>query len=409
MDLDLNTLFQVTMHVELLLGLLLLFAWSQSFGKRALAWWATAHLFRAVSVMLLGQHGAIPNWLSIDVGNVLLFGSFALTWSGARVFGRRNPEPVWGFLGIIIWLVAAHMPQVRESPDLQMLLACSIISIYVWLTAFELWRGRDEDLISRWPLIFMLFAHGALFLLRTPLGAVLHLAPSHELAPSAWFDVLSLEALLFTISIAFLMLAIAKERTESHHRAAAQTDALTGISNRRGFLEQTAALKRGTSEVQTIGVLMFDIDNFKAINDQFGHAVGDRALQIFADIMRCAIGPTGVVGRWGGDEFAAVVYDATWERTAALAEHIRISFEQVGSDIDGRPAHATVSAGAVVGIARPFDLPALLLHADETLYRAKERGRNCVEMAPPVPGWETSPQDTVIPSLKTRPRKASAA
>src|SRR5581483_11420730 len=170
MVLDLNTLFQVTMHVELLLGLLLLFAWSQSFGKRALAWWATAHLFRAVSVMLLGQHGAIPNWLSIDVGNVLLFGSFALTWSGARVFGRRNPEPVWGFLGIIIWLVAAHMPQVRESPDLQMLLACSIISIYVWLTAFELWRGRDEDLISRWPLIFMLFAHGALFLLRTPLG-----------------------------------------------------------------------------------------------------------------------------------------------------------------------------------------------------------------------------------------------
>ena len=95
MDLDVNTLFLVTMHVEIMLGLLLFFAWAQSFGKRALAWWGSAHLLRAVSIMLFGLHGSVPDSLSIDFANAVLFASFALTWSGARVFDRRTPEPAW--------------------------------------------------------------------------------------------------------------------------------------------------------------------------------------------------------------------------------------------------------------------------------------------------------------------------
>ena len=89
MDLDVNTLFLVTMQVEIMLGLLLFFAWAQNFSKRALAWWGSAHLLRAVSIMLLGLHGSVPNSLSIDFGNAVLFASFALTWCGARVFDRR--------------------------------------------------------------------------------------------------------------------------------------------------------------------------------------------------------------------------------------------------------------------------------------------------------------------------------
>ena len=91
MDLDVNTLFMVTMHVEIMLGLLLFFAWAQNFSKRALAWWGSAHLMRAVSIMLLGLYGTVPDSLSIDFANAVLFGSFALTWCGARVFDRRKP------------------------------------------------------------------------------------------------------------------------------------------------------------------------------------------------------------------------------------------------------------------------------------------------------------------------------
>jgi len=110
MDLDVNTLFLVTMNIEVMLGLLLLFAWVQNFDKRALAWWGSAHLMRAVSIMLFGLHGSVPISLSIDGANAILFGSFALTWSGARVFERRSPEPAFALVGVAAWLLVCRAP-----------------------------------------------------------------------------------------------------------------------------------------------------------------------------------------------------------------------------------------------------------------------------------------------------------
>ena len=110
MDLDVNTLFLVTMYVEIMLGLLLFFAWAQNFGKRALAWWGSAHLMRAVSIMLLGLYGSVPDSLSIDLANAVLFGSFALTWCGARVFDQRKPEPALALVGSDL---AARVPPAR--------------------------------------------------------------------------------------------------------------------------------------------------------------------------------------------------------------------------------------------------------------------------------------------------------
>src|SRR6476469_9971894 len=101
----------------------------------------------------------------------------------------------------------------------------------------------------------MLFAHGALFLLRTPLGALAHVAPGSNPAMSGWLDLLSLEGLLFTISIAFILLAMAKERTEYGHRTAARTDPRTGIASRRGFLEQTASSLNAAAGNQPTAVL----------------------------------------------------------------------------------------------------------------------------------------------------------
>jgi diguanylate cyclase (GGDEF)-like protein len=231
----------------------------------------------------------------------------------------------------------------------------------------------------------MLFAHGALFLLRTPLGAVAHVAPGSKLAMSGWLDLLSLEALLFTISIAFILLAMAKERTEYRHRAAARTDSLTSISNRRGFLEQAALARRGATGKQPTAVLLFDLDNFKTINDRFGHAIGDRTLQIFADIARANIGEAGPIGRWGGDEFVAVLYDTTREIAATVAERIQLGFEKAAADIDGRIVGATVSTGMTFSSHGGFEMPVLLLQADQALYRAKAEGRNRVAVATPEP------------------------
>ncbi|MGZ8295529.1 MAG: hypothetical protein ACXWVG_21060, partial [Telluria sp.] len=185
MDLDVNTLFLVTMYVEIMLGLLLFFAWAQNFSKRALAWWGSAHLLRAVSIMLLGMYGTAPDSVSIDLANAVLFGSFALTWCGARVFDQRNPEPALALVGVAIWLLACRLQVFTTTVELRVLVGSGIMTGYTWAAAYEFWRGRDEGLVSRWPAIFMLFAHGALFLLRTPLGANLH-ATDQSLEMSGW-------------------------------------------------------------------------------------------------------------------------------------------------------------------------------------------------------------------------------
>jgi diguanylate cyclase (GGDEF)-like protein len=382
-DLDVNTLFMVTMHIEIMLGLLLFFAWAQNFSKRALAWWGSAHLMRAVSIVLLGLYGTVPDSLSIDLANAVLFGSFALTWCGARVFDRRTPEPAVALIGIAVWVLACRLQAFTATPELRVLIGSAIVTAYTWATAYEFWRGRDEALVSRWPAIFMLFAHGALFLLRTPLGATAHLASDSGLAKSGWLELLSLEGLLFTISIAFILLAMAKERTEYRHRTAARTDALTGIANRRGFLEQIALARRAAAGTQPTAVLLFDLDRFKSINDRYGHAVGDRTLQIFADVAKVHIGEAGMVGRWGGDEFVAVLTNTSREIAATVAERIQAALEKAAADIDGRLVGATVSTGMAFSSEDAFELPAMLLQADQALYRAKAEGRNRLAIATP--------------------------
>jgi diguanylate cyclase (GGDEF)-like protein len=381
MNLDVNTLFLVTIYVEAILGLLLLFAWVQNTAIYAVAWWGFADLLRAASIMLFGKYGTVSDLISIDLANAILFTAFAVTWTGARVFDHRKPQWVLLFAGAALWLVLYRMPAVQNSWDLRMLLSSGIITAYTWATAYEFWRGRSEPLVSRWPAIFMFFAHGALYLLRTPFGAVW--APvNNQVFASVWVTVLSFEALLFTIAIAFILLAMAKERTEYRHKTDSLIDPLTGIANRRAFLQDAEVqLKRQATEPRPMAVLLLDLDNFKSINDRFGHAIGDRVLQMFAEVGSGCMRRFDIFGRLGGEEFAALLVDTSRERALAVAEQIRSSFVEATGMVEGKPVVATVSIGVVISYDAVLDLSALLAQADHALYRAKDNGRNRIEIA----------------------------
>ena len=383
MALDVNTLFLVTIYVEAILGLLLLFAWVQNTAIYAVAWWGFADLLRAASITLFGLYGTVSDLISIDLANVLLFTSFAFTWNGARLFDHRKPRWLLVFGGAVLWLVVSHIPSVASSWDLRALVSCGIITAYTWATAYEFWRGRSEPLVSRWPAILMLFAQGSLYLLRTPFGAMLPWRPvGMDMFDSVWLTVISFEALLFTISIAFILLAMAKERTEHRHKTASLIDPLTGIANRRAFLQDAEAqLKRQMTDPRPTAVLLLDLDNFKSINDRFGHAMGDRVLQIFAEVGSCCMHRFDIFGRLGGEEFAAVLVNTTRERALALGEEIRATFADSAREIDGKPVVATVSVGLVISYDAVLDLSALLAQADHALYRAKDNGRNRIEIA----------------------------
>ena len=384
MNLDVNTLFVVTIYVEAILGLLLLFAWVQNSSIYAVAWWGFADLMRAISIVLFGLYGTVPDVVSIDLANAILLTSFAMTWTGARVFDGRPVEPVYLVTGAVLWLLVCRLPLVMDSNNVRSLIISGIITAYVWLTAYEFWCGRSEALISRWPAIVMFFAHGALFLLRTPMIALLPPASvgSGGVYGSVWMTVLSFEVLLLTISSAFLLLAMAKERTELRHRKAAMVDPLTGIANRRSFLHDASMLaKLHIANPRPTAFLVIDLDHFKSINDRFGHAVGDRVLEIFTEAARKSMRGSDLVGRLGGEEFAAVLADTSREKAVAVAERIRDTFAQMAQEVDGHPVCGTVSIGLVHCLERTLDVTELLAQADHALYYAKERGRNRVEVA----------------------------
>ena len=379
--LNVDPLFTVTIYVEVILGLLLLFVWVQNTAIQGVAWWGFAHLIRAASVMLFGMYGSAPDLVAIDLANALLFTSFAVTWTGARVFDGRPVEPVYLVTGAVLWMLICRLPVLADAMDVRVLISTGIIATYSWLTAYEFWRGRSELLLSRWAAILMLFAQGSLLLLSTPLIARLSPSISSHVYGSAWLTAYSFESLLFTIAIAFLLLAMAKERNELRHRIAATLDPLTGIANRRSFMKNTAQLaKRLSANPRPMAVLMIDLDHFKSINDRFGHAFGDRVIALFANAARQFVRSNDLVGRLGGDEFAVVLAD-TYRDRARVADRIRTSFAQAAFEVDKRPIEATVSIGLALCQDTVLDVHELLAQADRALYCAKENGRNRIEIA----------------------------
>jgi diguanylate cyclase (GGDEF)-like protein len=127
-------------------------------------------------------------------------------------------------------------------------------------------------------------------------------------------------------------------------------------------------------------MLLIDLDNFKSTNDSFGHALGDRVLQVFAETANANIGPYDLIGRLGGEEFAIALYDVDRDRAMDIADTVRSAFADIASDVDGQPVMATCSIGVSVSQEGPLDVSSLLAQADQALYAAKERGRNRCEL-----------------------------
>jgi diguanylate cyclase (GGDEF)-like protein len=140
------------------------------------------------------------------------------------------------------------------------------------------------------------------------------------------------------------------------------------------------ALARARIDRQSVVLLVFDLDHFKAINDRFGHSVGDKALGAFADIACRAIRANDPFGRIGGEEFAALLVGATAATGYHVAERIRRDFAE--ATIDGARLPTTVSIGvAAVTAAEAVSFDALLTRADAALYSAKRAGRDRVVSA----------------------------
>ncbi len=161
----------------------------------------------------------------------------------------------------------------------------------------------------------------------------------------------------------------------------AKIDALTGLPNRRYFNEVLAIERPRRRANDSLGILMIDIDHFKILNDRFGHATGDRVLRAVAGAIAQGVRDEDTPSRYGGEEFAVLLRQASAEQAMEVGERIRRSVVQLHPASLGIDEPVTVSVGVAVAGANQVAIPGLVERADQALYRAKRLGRDRVVAA----------------------------
>jgi diguanylate cyclase (GGDEF)-like protein len=357
-----------------LLGLFLIIDWLQQRNVRALAWWGSAYLIGA-SAMALGTLPTPLIKLPPQVPGALTFLACGMIWNGVRLFQGRRVLPFATFIGAAVWLGLAQIPGVMEDGN-GAILGAVIVPVYTFFIAIELWRERRRTRYSRAAAIVVPCLHAGIFLV--PLAMRAFLPDGHN---AAWLTVFTLETILYAVGTAFIVMLMVKDHHVHVYRTAACTDHLTSLLNRRAFIENAVTLcaqqaKRG----EPVAMLMFDLDHFKSINDQFGHAVGDDALRLFGQVVRASTRVDDIIGRFGGEEFIAVVPGGI-ESASKIAERVRAGFEAAGATIATHTVGATVSIGAAISYDPVTAIDSLIARADAALYRAKHDGRNRIYIA----------------------------
>ncbi len=373
--LDIPTLSFVAVCIAALLGLLLIFAWLQQRNVRALAWWGSAYLIGASSIALWAAPSLVYE-MPREIPQAMTFVACGMIWNGVRLFHGRPLIPTAAFAGAILWVILCQLPSMPPGSNERIALGAIVVATYTFFIAHELRRERRKSLYSRSAAIVVPLVHATIFLI--PLGMQAFLPEAYA---SAWLTVFTLETMLYAIGTAFIVLMMVKDNDVDIYRSAASTDHLTGLLNRRAFLETAHMLcARQADRRQPVTMMVMDLDHFKSINDRFGHAVGDEVLRVFANVARSSMRGSDLVGRIGGEEFAVIVAEPM-EFAERIAERLRASFEIAGITIAEQTIGATVSIGAATSYEPVTDIAPLIARADEALYRAKRDGRNRLHKA----------------------------
>ena len=375
MQFDIFTILTASCSVILVSALIILMYWSRNRSAGWLMWWGAGFGILGLANIIVMARPALPDYISAGAGTSLLLLGFGMLWQAARKFeGRR---PVFWPIGaaILIWLVLFFIPPIRENLVARIAISSVPMSGALFLTAFELWRGRAEELDSRMPVIGVVCAMALIFAARIPLAPFAPYPmggnPMEPLTVTAFNIALFIGAITMTVQL----ISMTMERAELAQRELAMSDPLTGLPNRRAFDAQF----KGASIAGQIAVIALDLDHFKHINDNFGHAAGDRVLLEFTRICRESIRQVDLAVRIGGEEFAIILPGTDTAKAKKVAERIRAELAVTVIGLEIGAVACTVSAGiATTGTGPGATLDELLALADAEMYRAKRAGRNRV-------------------------------
>jgi diguanylate cyclase (GGDEF)-like protein len=311
------------------------------------------------------------------VAYALLMCGFSMIYSASVQF--RTGERPWRLAGCLSLIsLAFGLPLILTGLDGLGLIMMNVLTAVLLVgTGVQYWAARKEAPGPLGGMVVLYIVSGLSFALcagvliadgRLSLGQ----------APQNWAENLNIGICIAGMTgIGALSLALHQWRMAALHRHEAMTDALTGLLNRRALFDRYGGRSFGASAA----VIVFDIDRFKAINDRYGHSVGDDVLRIFASDLLAETIPAASAARLGGEEFAMIVSEVMPGRAERIANEVRKRFAAHGIVIDGEVLHCTVSAGVSVGRPEGQPFETVLKLADAALYEAKNAGRDRVELA----------------------------
>jgi diguanylate cyclase (GGDEF)-like protein len=378
MQFDPNATLIAICTIVAFLGLQSLFFWLRDRQAPWLVWFGAAFLSGASAVLIYLVPSTGHEFILIGIGNALRIGAFTFFWHCTREFAGRRPEQLVALLAVTMWLALCSVPMFLASMPLRVVVGSLFIALFCGLAGWELWRIRAEPLPSLRPAMWT-FASFAIFtVLRIPFVNVAPFPVGALSVDGRWVAGFGLVVFAHATFVATLMLSMTRERRELEQRRYALSDPLTGLLNRRAFLDEAEQVarhrRRGAREA--LSVLVLDLDDFKSINDRHGHEAGDRVLQQFGAIARAQTRAGDLLYRMGGEEFCFVLPATALDEARVIAERIRECFAEATVDALGQPIRASVSVGVVTADQAGYDLELLLAAGDAAVYEAKARGRN---------------------------------
>ncbi|MGO4434980.1 GGDEF domain-containing protein [Paenarthrobacter sp. RAF9] len=344
-------------------------------------WWRAALFLFFVGNGAFLLNGTPFQWWASPAGKFLVVAGAFCVWAGARTL-RDRKAALWQLLpGPLLAGAASILDDPASSVWSGGMAYLAMTTAGIAFAAIELWFTKSaRSRITRF-LSIMAGLTAAYYLLRT-LTYILYGTESWLFQTYFGYAPAALVHLMLLVAVSSTMNTLSNRQLIRRLRERAERDHLTGLLNRGAFLDLAARELARSSQDRGAALILADLDNFKAVNDEYGHSAGDAALRAFAKASSAAVRSTDLIGRYGGEEFILFLPGASQQRAEAIASDISERLAAM-DDTDGLP-FPTVSYGVTSTGAGAPDLAFMINVADAALYSAKAQGRNRVVGADPL-------------------------
>jgi diguanylate cyclase (GGDEF)-like protein len=362
----------------------------QADGQRGFAEWTLASVSLAAAFPINFLQTQLPLGFAIGVSNFLFMLGWCFHYCAVRAFFQhRHPH---GLRWKLPWLLAlaqgclmAWLAVGAESVAARLFVFNGAGMLTMAAAAIAVRPPKHGSLRTAARLARGIFALTALLYASRVIWFAVFGAPDAVTAPIGIQVYVGLALSLLQIGATFSFLLMQNFRLNDELREQADVDALTGLFNRRGLdLRARRLLARSRTARGEMAFVLMDIDHFKQINDTYGHPVGDEVLCWLSEKLPELLRPNDLLGRYGGEEFVALLPDADLATAKKVAERIRSSIAAMAAEFDGTSIRITLSLGIALASEANYDLDTSLAHADTGLYLAKNAGRDQVSYLPPT-------------------------